>query len=276
MRLNSKFLIFFILFFSASSAMSVEREKLSFGIFPYIGVNHIVNTYAPLKAFIEESLNVEVVIVSAKSFRKFVSRTSGSKYDFIFTAPHFALKAERELTYERLARFSGDIDAQIVVSKESSISNISDLDGKIVYSPDPLAIISILGESTLAAEGLRSDRSVVMISKLSHRNVLLSVVKEKGVAGLVSSNVLRRFMSKRPELRVVGSSQKIPSAMFMMNVKLSDEIKSNLRDMMEGFSSSAQGKQFFRSMPFNGLQKISDEDMRVLSVYEDKLEQMLN
>ena len=253
-----------------------EKEKLNFGVFPYIGVNHIVKTYAPLKEYIEQNVNVDVVIVTAKDFKKFVSRTSKKEYDLIFTAPHFALKAEKELSYERLIRFSGSIEAQVVVASDSQLKNVSDLNEKIVYSPDSMAIISLLGKDILTEAGLVVGVSVFVKPMLSHRNVLLSVLKDHNSAGLVSSNVMQRFSAKTPGLRVIASGKKIPAAMFMMNTELSQSMKMKLQMAMSQFPESVNGKKFFNSMPLNGLQKITDNDMQQLSVYASGFENTVN
>jgi len=48
-----------------------EKAKIYLGVFPYVSVNQIMKTFMPLKKYLE----VDVVIVSAKNFQTFDSRT---------------------------------------------------------------------------------------------------------------------------------------------------------------------------------------------------------
>ena len=55
----------------SESTETGEKAKIYFGVFPYVSVNQIMKTFMPLKKYLE----VDVVIVSAKNFQTFDSRT---------------------------------------------------------------------------------------------------------------------------------------------------------------------------------------------------------
>lgn len=127
--------------------------------------------------------------------------------------------------------------AQVVPHHDSDIKSLSGLKDKVVAVPDSLALVSLLGEDALPKEGISVGKSVYFQSVLSHRNVLFSVLKRKYVAGIVSSNVAKKFMDKAvASLRTVAFSNPVSSAMFMMKVSLPDAIKLKLA--MQKFSEN--------------------------------------
>jgi len=258
------------------SADELKREELKFGVFPYVSAHQIIRNYSSMKYYFEKEVGVSTLILSAKNFADFVAKTENREFDVIFTAPHFALRAEREGSYERLVRIEGMMAAQLVVPESGRIKTLEDLKDVTVFMPDPLAIISVLGKSELSKNTLTEAKDFSFRSIQSHRNILMSIMQKEQTVGFASSIMVESFNKKKKrKLRVLQSSEHIPTAMFMMNAKLSGEMKQRLMTAMEEMKDTPYGNDFFSGMPFSGFQKISDNDMRLLAPYADRLELML-
>ena len=283
----SKKLIFILLFlFVSNVAMSSEsksvdvgsNKEIELGLLPYVSASRLIKTFLPLKRYLEKVTSYEVTFVTAPTFEKFVGRTNNNQYDIVFTAPHFALFAEKTSDYKRLARFSRELAACVFVDKNSAIGSLSELKGLTVSTPNFLAIVSVLGEVMLKEAGLSPLKDVAFIRTRSHNNVIISVANKMSEAGIVASTVYEQFISKarnRNKFRLLGCSESVPTAMFLANSSLSKKENTMFKKALLEFPESSEGKLFFKNTPFKGMKLINDGDMKELERYVGELKAKL-
>lgn len=264
-------LLALLIIFSLNPAVAQQdgKEKLVFGIFPYMNGSRILKQFMPLADYLARVLNRPVQIVSAPSFKEFVVRSDSQNYDLIFTAPHFAVYAENNRSYERIFRFDNKLSAVIFTDIKSSISSVSDLNGKTIASPDKLAVVNVLGEVFLKREGVLPE----LINLPSHNNVILSVTNGRYQAGIVAKPVFKDFDKKNPgSLRVITETEAVPGAMFMLKSNLPHDVKSSIEQAFAAFEKSSDGNLFFSKTAFGGLKRISDQEMQQMKSYLEIVE----
>ncbi len=252
-----------------AEAQSVsEKKPMQFGLLPYLSTRRLFETYAPIKFYLEKTLNRAVVMSTAPDFRTYTARARHGDYDLYLTAPHFAALAEAESGYRRVSRVTRELHGDMVVAKNSPIRHIGDLKGKIIATPDRLAIITIMGEHLLEVHDLMPGRDVAVKHTPSHNNAILAVVKGEADAAVVAGFVHENMSAKvRAKLRLLSRTTAVPSIMFMAGPKLSEEEYQKLRAAMLKFTASGPGKTFFEKTRLGNMTTITDRDMQRLTPY---------
>jgi len=260
--------ILFISSVSVNAEDGVEKKELKVGLLPFVSATRLIKLFLPLKKHLEQNGGYRVTFVSAPDFRKFLKRTHNQEYDFVFTAPHFALLAEQEFGYQRLARFSRQLKACIFVRQNSPINKLVDLKGSVISTPGPLAIVSVLGEVMLNSRNLNQSKSVNFLRTPSHNNAIISVVNEDADAGIVSLPVFKFYISKEEnKIKLLECSEAIPSPMFLASKPMNGRDREILASVLLDFPNSQHGKNFFEKTPYKSMEAISDKDMALLEKY---------
>jgi len=184
------------------------------------------------------------------------------------TAPHFAVLAEQESHYRRVARLQRELDGSFIVRQRGSEQNIADLTGKRVGTPDPLAIITLMGEETLRNAGLKIGKTVHVIHFPSHNAAILAVANGQVEAAIVSSPVFESIPSKvRAEIRVLARTKRVPHIMLMASPQLSNTEYESLTTTILNFGDSKEGRSYFNDTGYAGFLPIRDSDIERAKPY---------
>lgn len=248
------------------------QRPLQVGLLPYVSTRKLFTYYLPIKDYLERTLKRTVVVSTAPDFKTYLARARAGEYDLYHTAPHFAALAERDWGYRRVARFSRELDGSFVVAKNGKVHRIEDLRGGVVRVPDPLAIVSMLGEHSLREHGLVPNVDVTVRYSPSHNNAVLAVMRGEADAAVTSAAVFEKMSPEVHEkLRVLGSTQKVPHMMFMAGPHLSDAEYRDLRRAMLAFTAAGEGKHFFQDTGYGDMIDIDDAAMDALAPFIDEL-----
>lgn len=253
-----------------------QASPLQLGILPYLSAEHIFRLFTPLKNYLEQQLQRQIVMTIAPDFRTYIARASRGDYDIYLTAPHFALLAEQEAGYRRIARMTRPLDAAIFVRKADAAKSIEDLRGQRIASPNFLALTSILGEQLLRQHGLESGRDYTLQAALSHNNSLIRVAENDADAALTSLAVLEHMPpAVRDRLRVLIAAPQLPQLMIMGSSKLSEADFQALSRTLLAFTHKGPGKEFFELTGNEDIGPITQADMDVLKPYVRILKERL-
>jgi phosphonate transport system substrate-binding protein len=250
------------------------KRPLQFGLLPYVSTRKLFTEYGPLKLYLERTLRRRVIMSTAPNFKVYLMRTRRGDYDLYHTAPHFAALAERDWGYRRLARFTRVLDGSFVVARNGGVRRLEDLRGKVVRTPDPLAIITMLGEHSLRQHGLLPGRDVEVRFSPSHNNAVLSVLRGEAAAAVTSAAVFEKMpRTVREQLRILTSTSKVPHMMFMAGPRLSAAEYRALRRALLDYTAAGAGKGFFAATGYGDMSRIEDADMQALAPFLDELAQ---
>ena len=252
-----------------AKSQSVSAKKpLQFGLLPYLSTRRLFEVFVPLKVYLEKTLNRTVIMSTAPDFRTYIARARRGDYDLYFTAPHFAALAETESGYRRICRVTRELHGDVVVAKNGPIQHISDLRGKVMTTPDKLAIITMMGEHHLKIHGLTPGVDVTVRHTPSHNNAILAVVKGEADAAVAAAFVHENMPANvRAKLRLLSRTVTVPNIMFMANPKLPEAEYKKLRRAMLKFTASGPGKAFFEKTRFGNMTAITDRDMQRLAPF---------
>lgn len=250
------------------AAPIAEAPPLQMGVLPFLSTEQLFRFFTPMRLYLEQKLGRQVVMSTAPDFRTYIARAAYADYDIYVTAPHFALLAEQESGYRRVARMARLLDAVILVRKDDPAKRIEDLRGRRVASPNKLALTTILGEQILREHGMQGGRDYELQEALSHNNAFIRVVENDADAALTSLAVLEHMpLPVRDRLRVLISMSQFPYLMIMAGPKLAEADYRALTQALLVFSNEGPGKEFFDFTGNKGIVPITQTDMDVFKPF---------
>lgn len=258
-----------------SSLSNAAPQPLSVGLFPNLSTRLLLETYQPMREFLEQKLGRPVTLYTAPNFNSFVSRTQNGEYDLIVTAPHFARLAQTESGYLPLFSYRSNIAAVIVVAKNSRFTDFDMLAGQKIAAPDRIALVTILGLKMLRDKGLEPGANYNLHWAGTHGNVALTVQRGEAAAGIIGTLPLKQLPdSLSRQLHVLSTSPDIDSQMILAHSRLAAAQIQQIKDALLQFEQSPVGQQFFRTSSLKGLKPLGADDLKPLDPYAKEVKRM--
>lgn len=241
---------------------------LQMGLLPYLSSERLFEYFLPMKDYLEAKLKRRIVLSTAPDFKTYVQRAARGEYDIYQTAPHFALLAEVENGYRRVGKLTRELDGDVIVGLNSPMQRVEDLRGRIVITPDALAITSMLGEHLLKDHGLNPGRDYRLVRANSHNNAILTVHHGGADAALTSAAVFEQLAPEiRRELRVLAKTRKVPHMMVMAHRRMPPAEYQRLKTALLAFTRNGPGQKFFEITGYSDIGPITDADMARLQPF---------
>ncbi|BCB28689.1 hypothetical protein SKTS_35750 [Sulfurimicrobium lacus] len=253
------------------------QQTLSVGLFPNLSARQLVETYQPLREFLELRLGRPVMLYTAPDFKGFVSRTQSGEYDVIVTAPHFARLAQIDAGYQPLFAYRSDITAALVVPAGSRIGSFAQLRGAKIIAPGHLALVTMLGQKLLHDHGLDAGRDYALQETATHGNVALAVLRGEAQAGIIGVLPLKQLAENTTrQLRILSLSPAVPSQMLLAHPALAANQIQQIKEALLQFEQSPAGQKFFQSSGLAGLKPVSAADLKQLDPYAKEVKRLLD
>lgn len=247
---------------------AAELPALQMGVLPYLSGERLFEVFLPMKEYLEAQLNRRIVLSTAPDFKTYVQRAARGDYDIYQTAPHFALLAETEQGYRRISRLTRELDGDVIVLRDGPVRRPEDLRGRIVITPDALAITSMLGEQLLKDHGLSAGRDYRLLRAASHNNAILTVHHRAADAALTSAAVFEQLSPElRRDLRILAKTRKVPHMMIMAHSRLPMADYERLKHALLAFTRDGPGRKFFKATGYGDMGPITDADMAKLQPF---------
>lgn len=250
---------------------------LEIAILPYLSTRAVLSTYAPMQQYLERRLQRPVLLITAPDMQTFIKRTQQGMYGYLITAPHFARYAQLEAGYRPFLRVERKLYGTLVVSKNSDIHSIDDLRGKVVATPDKLAIISMLGIELLRNHGLHPGKDVEVRATTSHNSAVLSVQRGWAAAAVTSATALKQMPDElRNSVRELATTARVPHLMYLARGDIpAAEVDRFAAILQEFVENSPEGKTFIANTGYGGLRKPTTEELKRLDPYVQDLKNFL-
>ena len=272
-----RFLVIFLLLALAlpASAKDTNIAPLRIGLFPNLSPLTLFALHRPLAKYLETALGRPVELATAPDFRSFVERTGAGDYDAVLTAPHLARLAEQDGRYEAAATYDQELRAILVVPTASPITHVSDLRGAKIAEPDPLAVVSMLGQQMLEAAGL-GPGAVHWINAHSHNGAVLSVSSGLANAAVVG-NVPYAQLSEgaRINLRILATSRAIPNQAWLLNKRLSESQRQAFKTALMQFARTSAGRRYLKWNNYGAIRLLQPNELKTLDPFAAKARMQL-
>ena len=244
-----------------TTAMSgqVLAETFTFGVVPQQSATKLAKVWGPVLNHLETQTGVEFQFATATDIPTFEKRLMEGQYDFAYMNPyHFTFFNEHK-GYKALAhRADKKIQGLLVTRTDSSITELSQLEGKEVAFPSPAAFAaSLVPRGELAKMGITITPRYVS----SHDSVYLGVSREFFVAG---GGIGRTFNNTKDEvksqLRVLWKTEEYTPHAFANHPRVDSETAKKVSAALADMGNSDAGRAALSGLGIKSLRAANDSD----------------
>jgi len=232
-----------------------DTRPLIFGFLPSRTAVSLFKQYTPLLEYLSQQLKRHVVLETAADYPAFLLNTKNRKYDFVLTAPHFALLAIDSSKYNAPVTYTKALMADILVPRNSPITHIRQLASKMISLPAEGAIISMAGKHHMSQHGLTGSMSPQYVVTQSHNASLLAMLAGDTTAAIVSANITRQFMKQNTPIKKLATTEALPGMAFLVARDLPKQLRVSFTRTLIQMQDKRDGKVVLRKMGYPGYRK---------------------
>ncbi len=236
-----------------------QAKEYTFGIVPQQSSKKLARLWGPVLKKLSEDSGVTLKFATAKDIPTFEQRLLAGEYDFAYMNPYHFTVYNKVPGYIALAhQRNKEIKGIIVVKKENSITDFSDLNSQPLAFPSPAAFAAtILPQAQLNKLDIKFDPKYVS----SHDSVYLAVARGLLPAG---GGILRTFNNTDPavrdQLRIFWKSDGFTPHAFAAHPDMPAQDRMRVANALSTLESTEVGMALLSSLNFKGIQPAEDKD----------------
>jgi len=251
-----------------TAAPTAEPQRpLIMGILPFMSPIALIKRFAPLRDYLAQQIGRPVVLQTARDFPEFARRTQRRHYDIVLTAPHMVLLALDSGHYRLQVAYADPLAAVILVPKESGIRSMTQLNGKVVATPPPEAIITVIGRRMLDDAGLTGEHAPLYRNYLSHNAAYQAVIGGEASAAMVSVNVVHNVVGPGKPLRVLARSGDYPGLGILTGNDLPAKLQRRIGDVLANMRNTQAGRETLKRIRYSGYRRAKPSEFEPLRTF---------
>lgn len=278
-RLNRYGILLLLTLLSAlvQAAESAVPAPLKIGVVPYLSTRTLINSYQPMRRFLQGSFGRPVEVYTATGFRAFFDNTDKGAFDLIITPAHFARIAQIDNGFIPLVRYSSGARGLFMVPQQSRMQGIQELRGQTIAVPDRLSLASILCVEYLRQNGLRSSADLKLLETSSFNSAVLTVQKGEAAAAVSAPAALAQMPGDlRESVRILADTGDYINLVFLANPRLGAADAARLKQLVLQFGAdTAEGRVFLKNTGFGSIIPAAEADLQRLDPYVAETKHLL-
>jgi ABC-type phosphate/phosphonate transport system substrate-binding protein len=252
------------------------RAGFVFGVLPYHSARVLIAHHRPVVQHLRGDLGGEVRMETAASFRAFQENSSRGDYDLVATAAHFARLLQLDHDFVPLVRLAAGARCNIVVRKDSEITRIEQLAGKLVATPDRLALGTVVCLHLLEQQGLRVDRDFRVQDMATFNSAALAVERGDAPAAVSAPAALLQMRpEERANLRSLVDTAEYTNLVYLAHPRVGAAMREKIKTGLLRFSGEPEGRAFFTTTGFGAFVPVTAEAMQKLDPYVNETRRLL-
>lgn len=268
-RLGMFLVVFFtISAYSAPCCLAARSDDAApqyvLGVVPQFEQRKLHGIWAPIIKELERRTGLSFKLVTALTIKDFEKEVARGAFDFVYTNPYHILRESRHQRYIPLVRDQVPLRGILVVPKDSLIRRPSDLNGRVVAFPSPIA----LGASLLMRADLENlhHAKVKPLYVKTHSSVYLHVAKGLAEAGGgVEKSFQEQDRALREALRVLYTTRAMPSHPVAAHPRVPKEDREKVRRAFLGIGATDEGRGLLSKIPIQQIRSASMADYEVMA-----------
>jgi len=237
-----------------------------FGVVPQFNARETYAIWWPILDKLSNETGLRFTLNGSSSIPDFEKEYLNGDFDFAYMNPLHILKGHKSQGYQPLARDHAQLlQGVLVVPVDSPIQSPSELEGKKVAFPSPVA----LGASLMIHADLRG-RFKVKVAPMyvhSHSSVYLNVALGHAVAG---GGVQKTLEKQPPELRkllrVIYKTREVNPHPISAHPRVPRAVQEKLLQALLALGQTTQGRQMLERIPIRQIGPATLEDYQGLSL----------
>ena len=237
--------ILFVIGAFNNKLVAQDTTVYRFGVFPYMSSTRIEKKYAPVAVAFSELLKKPVKLGTASGMDKFRYRVKNGDFDIALIPPLDIVPIVDEGGYIPLARRSSK-SASIVVTEDSAIKQVEDLQGKTLGLPAGTPV-SIILQLLLREQGFVGGK-LIHIEEFKNVQACLHKLLLKSVDACGSPSEigigLKAFQNKMGiKFQTIMKTRAFPHMLFVAHPRLSLTERKTLAHAILGQDETEQGQK---------------------------------
>jgi len=242
------------------------------GVAPHTSARVIVETYQPLRLYLEKVLERPVEIATAPDFTEFARRAVSQDYDIAITTGHQARLLQSDAAYTPLLTYKADFKSVVVVLEQSPYRQPGDLNGTTIIGLSPTSLVTIWGQHWLLRNNIGKTTVKYVSAADSVGQLLLS---NEGAAGFMSlANFQKLAPATQSRLRILAESLPLAGRVYMLN-KRHQANKDKIVGALWTFAETPEGQQYFRQNKLDGYRNLEPRELVAMDPYANEVRQVL-
>lgn len=240
-------LLMVLVAFPASSR--AERPVYTVGVVPQFAQRKLFDIWQPILQALEHELDFDLQMVGSPKIPAFEKKFLAGEYDFAYMNPYHLLKAYESQGYVPLVRDgSRQLKGVLVVNRNSTYQQVTELDKKIIAFPSPNA----LGASLLMRADLHEIFDLEFFPRYvqNHSSVYLNVaLGQMAAGGGVLSTLQQQPPEVRERLRVIYETRGMPPHPLSAHARVPEKDREALRQAWLKLAGTETGRQLMARIP---------------------------
>lgn len=259
------------------AAESASGKPLEIGVVPYISARMLVKVYEPMRDYLEKALGRPVKIYSAPGFRQFFMNAKRGDYDLVIISGHLARILQNEHHFKVLLRYSSGGRGLVMVSYQSSIKQLQQLQGQVIAVPDALSLASIVCMTYLRENNLKPGKDYTVLEVPSFASAILSIQKGEANAAFSAPGALAQMpQDLRESVVSIANTEEFISQAVLTKPGMSPDFSRYLGNLLLKFGNETeQGRQFMSSTGFGRMLPDADKDLAMMDRYAAESKRLL-
>jgi len=238
------------------------------GVVPQQSAKVLAKLWTPISQYLSANTGLKIIFSTAKDIPTFEKRLLEGEYDIAYMNPYHFTVFNQIPGYQAIAKEQNKrIKGIIVVAKNSSVKQLSDVNGSELAFPAPAAFAaSVLPRAKMRDLGIELTPKYVS----SHDSVYLGVANGFFIAG---GGIMRTFnnleQSTREKLKILWTTPGYTPHAIAVHPEMNSEIADKIQNAILSMKDTAKGKKLLESVKFKNLGEATSsdwDDVRALKI----------
>lgn len=266
------FLVFMSLFYlspqvCADSIMSKEKEVVVIGVAPFMSPLALVKRFTPLRIYLSDLLEKEVILETSTEANAFLERTRNGRYNYILTSPTFAMKAQQSGGYKVLLMQQDKLVGRFVVLNSSPIKELAELNGKVIGVPPKIGFLGQVVRPTLVNKFHPEQHSIKVVHFRSHIDSVLALKNGAIDASLIAGFMEQHIIAKGINIRVIDSTEEFPGLAFLSLVNEDVKEQEIIKDALIKLDKNKEGRELLKKISMSSFREMQSGEFDFIKKY---------
>jgi len=259
-----------------SSVPGQAQEPLRLGIVPIYDAKTTIRIFQPLAAYLQQTLNRPVKLVSAPNLKTFIDRAADDQYDVLYVHiyGYLTLAAARKISV--VARGEPPFHGIAIVRTDSWLRSIPDLKGARIAAVAEESLAGFIFMRVLFQEAgmdIYRDASVSFANRIEA--IPFMVINGKTDVGLFAEDTYARssvYEATKDQLRVLARSVDIPQFPFAVRTNMEKSQLERIQSALAAIDGSSEFESnFLQELKLARLVAATDGDYADFGDYYQKV-----